>query len=64
MMRWLLPDYLGEYMRRRDLTRGVTEPAEPPRRDPDEPWPVYDIVDLGLLPHDRALCEACQAVGT
>jgi hypothetical protein len=63
-MGWLLPDYLGEYLRRRDLTRGVTEPEEAAHRDPDEPWPVYDIADLGLTPHPRETCAACQAVGT
>ena len=26
-------------------------------------WPAYDVVTLGLAPHDRATCERCQAVG-
>jgi hypothetical protein len=35
-----------------------------PGRDPDEDWPSYDVVTLGLAPHPRETCPACQAVGT
>jgi hypothetical protein len=34
-----------------------------PHRDPDEPWPVYDTLGLGLAPHNREICPACMAVG-
>lgn len=26
-------------------------------------YSVYTVVDLGLTPHDRAACRACQEVG-
>lgn len=26
-------------------------------------WGGYDVAVLGLVPHDRELCELCQAVG-
>ncbi len=35
----------------------------PPRRDPDAPWPVYDVMTLGLVPHPRETCASCKAVG-
>ena len=31
----------------------------PPVRD----WPHYDVITLGLVPHPRENCPACQAVG-
>ena len=36
---------------------------ERPTRSPDQPWPVYDVRDLGLVPHDRRRCARCRAVG-
>jgi hypothetical protein len=33
-----------------------------PMPEPRE-WPSYDVRDLGVVPHDRARCGACQAVG-
>ena len=26
-------------------------------------WPSYDVTSLGLVPHDRARCPECLAVG-
>lgn len=34
-----------------------------PHRDQAEDWPVYDALALGLIPHPREACAACQAVG-
>ncbi len=31
----------------------------PPARD----WPGYTVADLGLVPHPRETCQACQAAG-
>ena len=44
------------------FTRGELGEATP-HRDPAELWPVYDVVTLGLVPHPRDTCDACQAVG-
>lgn len=32
-------------------------------RSPDDPWPEYDVITLGLVPHDRKRCTSCQAAG-
>jgi len=34
--------------------RPLPEPVE---------WPAYDVITLGLVPHDRAGCRRCMAVG-
>ncbi len=34
-----------------------------PAADVVTPWPLYDVADLGLAPHPRETCAACQAVG-
>ena len=35
-----------------------------PHHDPEAGWPVHDVMVLGLAPHPRETCRACQAVGT
>lgn len=34
-----------------------------PRPAP-QAWPVYDVRQLGLAPHDRAICARCKAVAS
>jgi hypothetical protein len=61
-------DQVPAKLRRLHWDRGYFTRADlgeiTPHHDPEADWPVHDVLVLGLAPHPRETCGACQAVGT